>query len=48
MALDFTTVSLEDEKQWTDAFKIVRENDLQHRIIQSAKLTNTMVRKEQS
>lgn len=33
MAFDFTTVSLEDEKQWTNAYKIVRGNDLQHRII---------------
>lgn len=32
MALDFTTTSLEGEKQWRNAFKIVRGNYLQHRI----------------
>lgn len=33
MTTDFTTAPLEGEKQWRNAFKIVRGNDLQHRII---------------
>ena len=44
MALNFSTTMPEDRKKWSDAFKTLKKNDFQPRILYSEKLPNTKVK----